>query len=319
MPPATTLATATVDRLISAAGSHDEMEVINAAIGAGLMWRCLCGATNALTDGECDLCAAPRPWSEDATPSRSAYAGPQLEALRGALRDFFDEQPYLDRGRPAAVSFRLDDFGDGIGLCWDAASAHYHYTDSIESDRSPAGRSLERTAVDDALDEINNVDTPRVGDTLRVVVPAPSERLNAAHFADEAAAAAMVRHWSRAELYALGNVLFTEADRRIEGELLEVLRIVCAGQDEGPVAQVEFVTNPNYEDGIYWDEHTIWLHIAGRQEPVQLDIDGTSELEQQFCQLMADYSCADRPENGAHLVVDLGAGTFTVSGKWSPC
>ncbi|MET9528186.1 hypothetical protein [Streptomyces coeruleorubidus] len=152
-------------------------------------------------------------------------------------------------------------------------------------------------------------------------------RLDAAFFADKERVLAMVAHWSRDELYTLGNVLMGEGDRRINGELLEVLRAMFASErEESPARKVEFVTDPNYNDGVFWSEDTVYLHDAdGSVSPFSDFAEEGEEgvdpayaaLDERFRDLLADYSRSDHPNDGDHLVVDLVTGEFDRSGKWS--
>ena len=153
--------------------------------------------------------------------------------------------------------------------------------------------------------------------------PAPAPRLDPAFFADRDAVLAMVARWTRDELYALGNVLMGEGDRRIEGQLLDVLRALCAqmrNETEPSVVRVEFVTDANYDDGVFWEDETIYLHRADGsvglfdfEEDDGEDPEFTA-LDEGFRDLLADYSRTDHPQHGAHLIVDLTTGVFEVSG-----
>ncbi|MFK0154179.1 hypothetical protein ACIQVK_19160 [Streptomyces sp. NPDC090493] len=164
-----------------------------------------------------------------------------------------------------------------------------------------------------------------VGDvvTLADVIGANSvmittaSRLDPAFFADRENVLAMVADWSRDQLYALGNVLVGEGDRRIEGELLEVLRAMCAGEPGNPLAtHVEFVTNPNSGDGVYLDDETVYVHIEGHDEPIPVDFENSDDEEEQVAthgrsrDLLAGYSRHDPPGDGDHLVVNLATGDF---------
>lgn len=166
------------------------------------------------------------------------------------------------------------------------------------------------------------------GDVVMLTAPPlaqpPVPRLDAAFFADPERVRAMVAHWSRNELYMVGNVLIGEGDRLIEDELLAVLRTMCAREPGEPsVTHVEFVTNPNYDDQVYWDDESVYLRIKGRDEPVPIEFadvqDGSQEaaLDARFCALLADYARSDPPNHGDHLVVNLATGAFERSGKWS--
>ncbi|MGW0757107.1 hypothetical protein ACWD1Y_11565 [Streptomyces sp. NPDC002814] len=172
-------------------------------------------------------------------------------------------------------------------------------------------------------------DVVTLADTIaaNALTPPPPPRLDAAFFADKERVLAMVGHWSRDELYTLGNVLMGEGDRRIEGELLEVLRALFASEkEESPAAKVEFVTDANYTDGVYWSDSTVYLHDAdGSVSPfsdfAEEGEDGAdpdyAALDERFRGLLADYSRSDHPNDGDHLVVNLGTGEFDRSGKWS--
>ncbi|MFF4205523.1 hypothetical protein ACFYZ8_33295 [Streptomyces sp. NPDC001668] len=152
----------------------------------------------------------------------------------------------------------------------------------------------------------------------------PAPRLDAAFFADRQRVAAMVAHWSRDDLYRLGNTLVGEGDRRIEGELLEVLRTMCAREPgQPPVTRVEFVTDANYDDQVYWDDEAVYLHDQSGGEPVPFDFEALEEgseqaaLDERFRDLLADYARSYPPGDGDHLVVNLATGAFEHSGKWS--
>lgn len=162
------------------------------------------------------------------------------------------------------------------------------------------------------------------------IAPAPElvPRLDPALFANLDTVRAMVAHWSRDELYTLGNALMSQGDRRIAGQLVDVMRALLApqlGDSQAPLVAVEFVTNPNYDDGVYWDDTAVWLHYAdGTESPCEFHgDDGGAEdpeyvaLDEGFRELLADYSRTDRPEHGAHLIVTLATGEFEVSGRYS--
>ncbi|MFD9248313.1 hypothetical protein [Streptomyces bottropensis] len=158
---------------------------------------------------------------------------------------------------------------------------------------------------------------------VAAVSPPPVPRLDATFFADKERVLAMTAHWSRDELYALGNALMGEGDRRIEPELLAVLRDMCPPNpdDEDSPTHVEFVTNANYDDGMYWDDESVYVHINGEAAPIDFENpDDDAELaaqDERFRDLLADYSRSDPPADGAHLIVDLATGEFERSGKWS--
>lgn len=142
-------------------------------------------------------------------------------------------------------------------------------------------------------------------------------RLDAAFFTDPERVRAMVAHWSRDDLYTLGNTLMGEGDQRIDAELLEVLRALFASErEEPPASKVEFVTNPNYDEGVFWGEETVYLHDADGTVTPFSDFTDAS-LDERFRDLLADYSRSDWPSHGDHLVVDLSTGEFERSGKWA--
>ncbi|MGW0562868.1 hypothetical protein ACWDZ4_20170 [Streptomyces sp. NPDC003016] len=150
----------------------------------------------------------------------------------------------------------------------------------------------------------------------------PLPRLDAAFFADKERVLAMVAHWSRDELYTLGKVLMGEGDHRIEGELLDVLRDWCQDSTH-PVTHVEFVTDLNYPEQVYWSDRTVYVHIKERDKPVRVDFryfEDESEQaawDKRFRGLLTNYARAVPPSQGDHLVVDLTTGEFERSGKWS--
>ncbi|RSS86999.1 hypothetical protein EF903_17970 [Streptomyces sp. WAC05292] len=186
---------------------------------------------------------------------------------------------------------------------------------------------------------------PYPGDTIEVGVtrtvttvdtPPPPPRLEAADFAEKDTVLAMVAHWSTDELYTLGNLLMGEGDRRGVLELLGILRWLCEPNpapadpaadtadlpEESPVVKVEFVTQ-EYEDGVFWSSDTIFLHRAnGTVEDYEWPEDHLQDPEWEakatrYEDLLADYSRSDHPEHGAHLIVTLATGEFTVTSKWS--
>lgn len=163
--PPTAAATATVARLLQTSYISDTGRIADAAIRAGLMWRCFCDAANAdLTADACPACGKKRPWTSDVTPT---HYGKLLEDLRHALADHFDDRPYLPR--PAAVSFRTTHYDDGRAWCsgW---RTRLHYTDRRQGVLYE--EHFDRTFVADALVELSEYEEPRDGAVLRVVVPA---------------------------------------------------------------------------------------------------------------------------------------------------
>ncbi|MFZ3492201.1 hypothetical protein ACODT5_02990 [Streptomyces sp. 5.8] len=157
--------------------------------------------------------------------------------------------------------------------------------------------------------------------------PAAPPRLNAELFADEPAILAMVEHWTMDQLFAIGNMLLSEGDRRGAQELLEILRDLCAQPPENPdspVVKIEFVTDSPYEDGVFWDGDMIYLHRADGsveefywpEDPQDPEWDA---MATRYADLLADYARADHPQEGDHLVVDLVSGEFRQTGQWSLC
>lgn len=162
VPPIT--ATTTVDRLIQSAYVSDTDAVADAAIRAGLLWRCECRAINAMPLKACNSCENKRRWVRDVNPG--AYDAKLLNDLRYALADHFDDRPYM--ARPAAVSFRTTHYDDGPA--WSNGGARLHYTDKRQG--VPYEPRFEGTFVADALTELSEDDAPESGAVLRVVVPA---------------------------------------------------------------------------------------------------------------------------------------------------
>lgn len=155
--------------------------------------------------------------------------------------------------------------------------------------------------------------------------PAAPPRLNAELFADEPATLAMVKHWTMDQLFTIGNMLLGEGDRRGAQELVEIMRDLFARPSENPdspVVKIEFVTGSPYEDGVFWDDNEICLHRADGEveafywpeEPRDASWEATVI---RYADLLADYSRADHPQEGDHLVVDLFSGEFSHTGKWS--
>lgn len=151
------------------------------------------------------------------------------------------------------------------------------------------------------------VDRPGGADT-------DSAPLDPAWFADAALLRTRVATWSSAELYDLAALLSEAADERVEGELLGVLREIFGRLDAPPVITVEFVTNPNYDDGVYWSDEPVYLHFAGGAvlawEPPEADDEAFDTLDERFRDLLADYSRLNRPVHNEHLLVDLASGAF---------
>ncbi|MFI6112749.1 hypothetical protein [Kitasatospora sp. NPDC051164] len=122
---------------------------------------------------------------------------------------------------------------------------------------------------------------------------------------------------TRDELYELGTWLRDAAEHRLEQELLQVLRAMCArcpGQAGGAAVSVEFVTSSDGPEGVCWDEETLWLQGADGQEwqyeaPEQPD-DTPPELDARFRNLLALYSRLNRPKHNSNLTVNLSTGTF---------
>ncbi|MER6117963.1 hypothetical protein [Streptomyces sp. NPDC001743] len=123
---------------------------------------------------------------------------------------------------------------------------------------------------------------------------------------------------SRDELYELGSWLRDAAHERVEQELLQVLRAMCArcpDQAGTRATSIEFVTYSDAPDGMYWDEE-VWLLADGQawryEGPEQRD-DAATALEGRFRDLLGVYSRFDRPKLNANLTVDLFSGAFEVT------
>ncbi|AWI32632.1 hypothetical protein [Streptomyces tirandamycinicus] len=171
-------------------------------------------------------------------------------------------------------------------------------------------------------------DTIDVGTTRGPVGYAPggivSAHLDPGFLTDRERVLPLLTSWTREQLYALADIVIGEADSRTEGELLRLLRDIGAGEPGSPrVTHIEFVTTSNYEDGVYWDDSTVYVHIDGHDEPVPVDFENPDDdpvqtaRDGKFRTLLADYSRAAPPADGAHLVVNLATGEFDVSGKWA--
>ena len=150
--------------------------------------------------------------------------------------------------------------------------------------------------------------------------PAPP-RLDAAFMADQGAAMAMVGHWTQAQLYAVAAVLRGEADRRLEGQLLDVMRALFhrAPHDrETTVISVEFHTDSNDEAGVGWDDQVLHLHCANGSvarfafDADECDDEEFADLFEGFQDLLAAYTRTGRPEHNANLMATLTTGTFEV-------
>ncbi|MFJ8301301.1 hypothetical protein ACIQ9R_36120 [Streptomyces sp. NPDC094447] len=168
--------------------------------------------------------------------------------------------------------------------------------------------------------------TIEVGVTRVPTAPLPLSADPTALLTDKDRLLPLLQSMSREALYSLAGWCEAEADRRIQGQLVDVMRALFHVEPEGaPVAKVEFVTNPNYEDGMYWDDETVYLHDADGHVTEFADFtEGTegedpayAALDEEFRDLLADYSRQDRPADGAHLIVDLRSGAFTESSRYS--
>ncbi|MFF0754475.1 hypothetical protein [Streptomyces sp. NPDC004267] len=152
----------------------------------------------------------------------------------------------------------------------------------------------------------------------------PTVRLDADFFANRERTLALVAHWTRDELYAVGNLFVEEGDRRVEADLLRLLRDEYAGPTGSPrVTHIEFETTSE-PDGVYWSHRTAYAHLAGRPAPVEVDLADPDDCEgaeavraRLFQKLLATYSSINRPQHGDNLTVDLTTGTFEHSGKWA--
>ncbi|MFE1289700.1 hypothetical protein [Streptomyces sp. NPDC058751] len=153
-----------------------------------------------------------------------------------------------------------------------------------------------------------------------------AERLDAEFFADPNRILPMVADWTQDQLYMLANMFMGEGDRRGTAELLELLRWLCepGGPDDATphAVKVEFVTQ-TYDNGVFWHDEEIFLHCTdGTVEPYEWPEDHHQDDEwrakdERYTALLADYSRANPPSDGDHLIVDLITGKFEHTSKWS--
>lgn len=137
---------------------------------------------------------------------------------------------------------------------------------------------------------------------------------------DKNAVVAMFGHWPRHAQSQLSSALAGLAAQTAQNELLHTLRTLCAPgphESKSPVAKVEFVTDSDYSDQVYWSPEVYLHHADGSVEQFEWP-DETSDAEADtFEDLVAEFSRLDPPEEDAHLIVTLASGEFNVSGKWS--
>ncbi|MER7761541.1 hypothetical protein [Streptomyces sp. NPDC097619] len=157
--------------------------------------------------------------------------------------------------------------------------------------------------------------------------PLPAPRLDAAAFTDRESLLPQVGHWSRDDLYAVANTFLAAGDRLLTAELLDLLRWLCgpaieaaAAAEEPAVVGVEFVTRTT-DEGVFWAADDLGLHRAdGTVKDYEWPNDENAEWQakaDRYEGLLADYSRSDPPTEGAHLIVTLATGEFTVTAKWS--
>ncbi|MEU0857481.1 hypothetical protein ABZ352_18860 [Streptomyces griseofuscus] len=149
-------------------------------------------------------------------------------------------------------------------------------------------------------------------------------RLGPGFLADTDAVRQVIAHWTQAQVSALASVLLAESGKRRESQFVDVLRaLFFVHPAEGaPVVRVEFVTNADYEDGVYWDEDTVYLHHADGTVAEFGDFTGPEDedaeyaaLDDMFRELLTDIAAEDRPQHGDHLIVDLATGQFEQTGR----
>jgi hypothetical protein len=107
-----------------------------------------------------------------------AYPEPLLDALRGALNDWFEDHP--EHPRPALVEFDVT-YTHPEGAAWSDWGPTFHYASDPEREERKdipveqvmTGVDFTGTRVADALVELDEEERPTNGETLRVV-PRPS-------------------------------------------------------------------------------------------------------------------------------------------------
>ncbi|MEU6632894.1 hypothetical protein ABZ905_32110 [Streptomyces parvus] len=166
---------------------------------------------------------------------------------------------------------------------------------------------------------------PDVGET-RVFTPATyatggrgAFQLDPEFLTDPERVLPLIGTWTLDALDAVSVLFREELERREKAELVEVLRAIAVRIPGLPVVAVKLATNPNYEEGVYWADTTLWLHHQDGAETEYLlpdEVGPTEDFEalvERFRDLLADYSRADHPLDGASLVFEVESGTFTVT------
>ncbi|WP_404949072.1 hypothetical protein HFP70_35405 [Streptomyces sp. ARC14] len=143
-------------------------------------------------------------------------------------------------------------------------------------------------------------------------------RLDPEFLTDPTRVLPLVATWPLDALDAVSAMFRNELERREKVELGDVLRAIASRVPGPPVLWVKLTTNPNYEEGVYWADTALWLHREdGTETEYEIPDAGPTEdfeaLVERFRDLLADYSRADHPLDGAHLVFELESGTFTVT------
>ncbi|MBV9025909.1 MAG: hypothetical protein JO362_19455 [Streptomycetaceae bacterium] len=159
------------------------------------------------------------------------------------------------------------------------------------------------------------------GQALAVPAPlAPSPPLSVL-LTDEEATAPLLNALTVDQLYDLIGWCEQRAGVTLEAQLKEklprllheagaTLYVKGEADTESPALRVELVTDPNYEDGVYWDD-TVYFH-HGDTTVTDVDFEGT-----EIGDALADYSRLDRPVHGSNLFIDLATGEISAGSRWA--
>ncbi|MEY9840629.1 hypothetical protein [Streptacidiphilus sp. EB103A] len=135
------------------------------------------------------------------------------------------------------------------------------------------------------------------------------------HLTDKATMADLLDQMTVEQLHDLMDWCETRANASIRATILaELPRLLSeegaalfrdgATDTESPALAVEFVTDPNYDDAVYWADTVYFHHADGTVTDVEFN--GTK-----IGDLLTDYSALDFPVHGSHLFIDLVTGTFS--------
>jgi hypothetical protein len=91
---------------------------------------------------------------------------------------------------------------------------------------------------------------------------------------------------------------------RLLREAASTLYADAVADTESLAVRVECVTNPNYDDGVYWDDTVYVHHLDGTVTPVAFD-------DTEIGNALADYSRLEQPVHGSNLFIDLVTGAFS--------